>query len=161
MLEPAQLVVEHCDADAFEHRAHARAVEPPVVIAEHREHAERRRELAERACPVLRRDREMADHAVRHIVAEQQDQVGLGRVGPRRHVGEFFNRHERRAGVQIGQQGDPERRLRFRPCRKRQIDLANDQAIGLDGEAPNREAGRKGGQDTQKDDPAQPTARAA
>jgi hypothetical protein len=74
------VVLKDADARARERAAHALAVEPPVVIAEHGVDAERRAKVFELRGDLFGLDELAADHVLNHEVAEQEDEVGPQRV---------------------------------------------------------------------------------
>ncbi len=69
-------------------------VRPPVVIAQHSMHAERRLELPERRRPFAGMNLLDEFHAG-DIVAEQHDDIGAERIGLRDDRGDAIGRHPR------------------------------------------------------------------
>ncbi len=107
-------------------------VVPPIVIAEDRPGAERRRKPRQ-----LRRPDRIGHlregEAVRgDEVAEQQHDVGLQRARPIDNAADVFELHVGTAGVQIGDHGDGELAAR-RPARQSRRIARDDEAVGLDG----------------------------
>ena len=81
-------------------------VVPPVVIAENGVHAERRPEIAQRLGPLLGRDRAGLELVAGGEVAQQDDDVGLERVGVLDDAADALGRHERTAGMHVGDDAD-------------------------------------------------------
>ena len=123
---------------ATEHRTLAGALRleivPPVVIAEHGMHAKRRLELAQSLGPCLGRDGECLELVAGGEIAEQHDDVGLQLVGALGNRGDALRRHDRPAGMHVGDHADLEVEA-ARPVARRD-------AIARDGEAPHRLHGK-------------------
>ena len=96
------------------------AVLPPVVVAEHGMHAERRFETAERTRPFgVRHGFGVAGNAdAGDVVAEQEHAIGSERVDVRDDAFDARHVHPRLAGVQIGDDRELEVEA-GRPARRR------------------------------------------
>jgi hypothetical protein len=121
---------------ALERVAHARPVEPSVVIAEHREDPERRGQALE-----LRRDhvgrREVpARDAVDHVVAREQHEIGPRALRQRDDPRELLGSVERRPDVEVGEHRDAQAVAARGPAGQREFVVLVAQARGLDREAP-------------------------
>ncbi len=144
LAEAHHIVLVHGDADSFqhapaEHRALTGAlgvqVVPPVVIAENGMHAERRLEDAQRIGPLLGSNGARLELVAGGEVAQQHDDVGVELVGPLRDGADALGRHQRTAGMHVGNDADAQVEA-GRPSRRRYIVACDTQAIsGLTGYA--------------------------
>ena len=135
------LVLEHGDPRLAQCRAHPGAVVVPVVVAEHGDDAERRAQRAERG----RRRRPGATGPPNatvgvDVVAEQQDEVRAARVDRRDEALDPLLADVRRAGVQVGEQRDPEPGERLRPAGQGEVALPDPVAARLLPERAPRDA---------------------
>ena len=114
-VETHRVVLVDGDADSLqhapaEHRALAGAlgvqVVPPVVIAENGMHAERRLEDAQRPGPLLGRNGARLELVAGGEVAQQHDDVGLELVGALGDGADALGRHQRAAGMHVGDDAD-------------------------------------------------------
>ena len=120
MRQPPHLVVHDRQAGGGEFLGRARQVAgaalrlpafPPVMVAEHRMHAERRprarKHLGDHA-----EARPVGDEAmIGEVVAEQHDEIGLERIGERDRARQPRQRGLRPAGMWIGEDRDAQRQV--------------------------------------------------
>ena len=127
LVEAHHVVLVDGDADGFqhapaEHRALAGAlgvqVVPPVVIAENGMHAERRPEDAQRIGPLLGSNRAGLELVAGGEVAQQHDDVGVELVGALGDGADALGRHQRTAGMHVGNDADAQIEA-GRPSRRR------------------------------------------
>jgi hypothetical protein len=91
------------------------------VVAEHREHAERRAQGAEPHGDVPRREHVAEGDLVVDVVAEQDDEVGLLAVRAGDDGREPVQPDVRRPGVQVAEQRDPQAVQGGGPARQAQL----------------------------------------
>jgi len=138
-----RLVLEHRDPRFAQGGAHARAVVVPVVVAEHGDDAARRTQGAEAGGDGPRRDRAAERDLGIDVVAEQQDEVRAVRVDRRDEALDPLLADVRRAGVQVGEQRDPEAGELLRPAGESELALPDAVAARLLPERAPRD--RRGG----------------
>ncbi len=143
LADAGDVVLVDGDADPLqhapaEHGALAGAlrvqVVPPVVIAEHGMHAERRLQLAQCLRPRLGRDGAGLELVAGGEVAEQDDDVRFELVGVLGDGGDALGRHDRPAGMHVGDHAD----LEVEAARP----VGGRDAIARHGQAPHRLDGK-------------------
>jgi hypothetical protein len=132
--DPYGRVFQHPDPGRLERPLDSRSVERPVVIAHDGDDAPRGAELTQLRRDRLRGHERPAGDAQRDHVAEDADQIRMGRIG----AGDDFRQASepivRRADVQVAQHRHPERPGSGPP--DGQIDLLHMEARGLEPESP-------------------------
>ena len=123
-IECLGLVVEHHNAMGLEGPSDARAVVPPVVIAQDREGAIARLERRKAAGRRVGFDETAEGNTMDHVVAQQHHKVRPPGIHPRHHLIELGQVDVRRADMQIAQNCNPERRFTGRPAFCRDANLA-------------------------------------
>jgi hypothetical protein len=136
-----RLVLEHHDPNRTERVADAHAVEPPVVIAEHREGAEGRMQRREHARRVFGGNRPPQPGAPESgdEVPEEHDEIGSHARDGRHDASDLLDADVRRPRVDVGEHRDAEPGELRRPARQRELNFVHDQPVGLDHESPERE----------------------
>jgi len=139
------LILKHWNPGLGERLAHALSVIPPVVIAEHRKHAQRRVQALQFAGNCLRLDESAAADAAAigtadHEIAQQHDESRILRVRSLDDLAELFKPHMGRSDVQIAQYGHFDV---VAPARCFQPYMAGDQQARLDFESPQRDQQRR------------------
>ena len=117
LAELSRVVFVNRNADGFQRAACGRQslpfplhglVFPPVVIAKHRMHTERRLQAGEHPRPIGIGNEACHVAMTGHIVAEHDDDVGLERIGAFDDRLDMIERHPGIAGMEVGDRGDPE-----------------------------------------------------
>src|SRR5687768_14026551 len=93
--------LDHPDPVLLERGAHARVVQPRIVVAEHGEDAEGRAQLAEAGRNLLWRNDASALHALDDEIAEDADQVRLRTIRLLDHPLQTFDSIERRTDMKV------------------------------------------------------------
>ena len=150
--EARRFVVEDHDAGRAERARHARAVVPPVVVAEHGEDAERRAKWLQPGRRHLGLDPSPPDHPVHDEVPQQHHEVGPALVDEGDDAVELLGADVRGARVQVRHDGDGERGHLPRPRGKRELDILDDEAAGLDEHGPHGEGEAEGEEPDRADD---------
>ncbi len=125
--ETSDIVFENRNVDAVQRftnadravAAHARQwTMPPIVIAENRIDAERRLENPQRLGPLIGKHGSGDEIMPGVEIAQNDRDVGLQRIGELANIADAPDRHPRLASVNIGNDGDLERKS-CRPARRR------------------------------------------
>jgi hypothetical protein len=139
LLDVLCLVLEQRNALVLERPGDPVGIEPPVVVAEHREYAGRCTELRQHRRRLLGRDEVAAHHAVYDVIAREQHQVGPGLLGERDDLAELLEPVEGGAHVDVREHGHPETRTRLGPPGEVECQGLVAQTAGLEPEAPERQ----------------------
>jgi len=139
-----RLVLEHRDPRVLQRGAHPGAVVVPVVVAEHGDDATRRAQGAEAGGDRPRRDRAAERDLGVDVVAEQEDEVRAACVDRRDEALDPLLANVRRAGVQVGEQRDPEPGEVVRPAGEGEVALPDPVAARLLPERAPRDRGGGG-----------------
>jgi hypothetical protein len=111
-----RLVLEDSNPGVRERGAHARAVEPPVVVAQHGGQAVACAQAGQPLCDRLRRYEAPAGPAADHEVAQQDHEVRPLVVGPGHDGLEMVEAVAERADMQVGEHGDAQGGRAGRPA---------------------------------------------
>jgi hypothetical protein len=139
-----RVVLEDGDAVLAQCRAHTGAVVQPVVVAEHRDDAERRAQCGQALGHRPRRDARAEGHLGVDVVAEQEDEVRALGVDRGDDARDARGADVRRAGVQIGDERDAQAVEPGRPvCAEVERDIADAAAVRLVPEPAPRDGARR------------------
>src|SRR6185503_18438533 len=111
----------------FEIFAHSRPVEPPIVVPEHGHDAVGRAQPGQVCGRRLRRDEPAEQHVVDDEVAQDHDEVRMRAVRSRHDLVELVETVAERADMEVGEDGDAQRRPRGGPAPGADARLADDQ----------------------------------
>jgi hypothetical protein len=114
-----RFVLQHADAGALEVAAHAGSIQPPIVVPEHGHDAVGRAQPGQVCGRRLRRDEPAEQHVVDDEVAQDDDEVRMRAVRSRDDLVEPVEAVAERADVQVGEDGDAQRRPRGGPASER------------------------------------------